>query len=467
MAKKDNFEDLAEHIVELVGGKENIVFFTHCVTRLRFNLKDKGLVKKEEVEKMKGVVGSQWSGEQLQVIIGQNVGEAYRLICRKTGLELQEALEENLDMFPEKKKKITVKGCLSAVCDIISGSLIPFIPVLIGAGMLKVLCLLLSTVGVLDPAGSTYNILSIVGDAGFYFLPVFIGKGAANKFHTNEGMGMLMGLMLVAPSFAALVGEGAAISIFGLPVYAGSYGYMVFPVILCVAVMAPVEKFFKKVIPAFLQVVLVPFATLLVMIPLAFCVLAPVGAVLGTYITSFLMWLYQTTGFVGMAILGALYPFLVITGMHNATTPYWLEAFTKFGYEPIVSPIDCLNNINQGIAAAAVACKTKNRELKSTGFSCAMTAIVAGISEPTLFGVNLKYKKPLICACLGNFVGAGFCGLLKVYCYNVYGTGGMFAIPCYIGPTASNLILYLIGMLIGGAVTFISAYITFHDEEAA
>ena len=461
---KNKFQKLSENIVNYIGSKDNVTYFVHCVTRLRFNLKDKSLSKPEEIEKLPGVLGCQWQGDELQIIIGQDVDDAYRLICKEHGFVMEDAIDEDLDVSVKKeKKKLTMKGAFSAIADIISGSLIPFIPVLIGAGMIKVLCLLLSTFGILDPASSTYNMLSIVGDAGFYFLPVFIGKGAAKKFNTDEGLGMLMGLMLVAPSFIALVDEGASITLFGLPVYAGTYSYMVFPVILCVMIMAPVERFFKKISPSFLRVIMEPFATLLVMIPLAFCVLAPLGAILGTYITAFLMWLYETTGFIGMAVLGALYPFLVITGMHNATTPYWLESFTKFGYEPIVSPIDCLNNINQGLAAAAVACKTKNKELKSTGLSCGCTAIIAGISEPSMFGVNLKYKTPLICVCIGNFFGAGLCGLLQVYCYNVYGTGGMFAIPCYIGPTATNIIFYILAMLLGGAITFIATYITFKD----
>ena len=370
---KNKFQKLSENIVNYIGSKDNVTYFVHCVTRLRFNLKDKSLSKPEEIEKLPGVLGCQWQGDELQIIIGQDVDDAYRLICKEHGFVMEDAIDEDLDVSVKKeKKKLTMKGAFSAIADIISGSLIPFIPVLIGAGMIKVLCLLLSTFGILDPASSTYNMLSIVGDAGFYFLPVFIGKGAAKKFNTDEGLGMLMGLMLVAPSFIALVDEGASITLFGLPVYAGTYSYMVFPVILCVMIMAPVERFFKKISPSFLRVIMEPFATLLVMIPLAFCVLAPLGAILGTYITAFLMWLYETTGFIGMAVLGALYPFLVITGMHNATTPYWLESFTKFGYEPIVSPIDCLNNINQGLAAAAVACKTKNKELKSTGLSCCL-----------------------------------------------------------------------------------------------
>ncbi len=462
----NKYDELVTSVVDLVGGKGNISLFTHCVTRLRFNVKDKGIVKEQKINRMPGVAGTKWTGNQLQIIIGQEVEDVYNMICNTYAFHVEKSIEENLDVAAvSEKRKFSVKGIFTVIADIISGSLIPFIPVLIGAGMIKVLCLLLTTFHVMDAAGSTYNILSIVGDAGFYFLPVFIGKGAAKKFNADEGLGMFMGIMLVAPAFVALVNGGEAITFLGMPVYAGSYGYMVFPVILCCAVMAPIERFFKKHSPEMLRVIIQPFGTILIMIPIAFVVLAPLGAILGTYITSFLMWLYATTGFVGMAILGGLYPFLVITGMHNATTPYWIESFTRMGYEPIISPIDCLNNINQGVAAIATACKSKNALIKSTGFSCGLTALIAGISEPSLFGNNLRYKTPLIGACLGNFIGAGFCGLFQVYCYNVYGTGGLFAIPCYIGPTAMNLILYIVGMAIGAIVTFVFTYIFYKDDK--
>ena len=223
---KNKFQKLSENIVNYIGSKDNVTYFVHCVTRLRFNLKDKSLSKPEEIEKLPGVLGCKWQGDELQIIIGQDVDDAYRLICKEHGFVMEDAIDEDLDVSVKKeKKKLTMKGAFSAIADIISGSLIPFIPVLIGAGMIKVLCLLLSTFGILDPASSTYNMLSIVGDAGFYFLPVFIGKGAAKKFNTDEGLGMLMGLMLVAPSFIALVDEGASITLFGLPVYAGTYSY--------------------------------------------------------------------------------------------------------------------------------------------------------------------------------------------------------------------------------------------------
>ncbi len=468
MSKKAKFEELANSIIGLVGEKENIVLFTHCVTRLRFNVKDKSRVKVKEIEAIKGVIGYQWAGDQLQVIVGQEVDDAYQLICQKAGLMQQNAINEDLDQFniKKEKKKLTISSAFSTIADIISGSLIPFIPVIVGAGMLKVLCLLLSTFGIMDPNSSTYIVLSIVGDASFYFLPVFVAKGAAKKFGADEGLGMLIGLMLVAPAFVGMIDEGIALSFLGIPVYATSYGYLVFPSILCVAVMTPVQKFFRKISPEMFRIIIEPFGTLMVMIPLTFCLLAPLGAIVGAYLTEGILWLYNTTGFVGMAILGVIYPLLVITGMHNATTPFVIESFAKMGFDPLIMPIDCLNNINQGIASVAVGFKTKNKELKSTGFTCGMTAIVGGISEPSLYSINLKFKTPLICACIGNSIGAGICGFMKVYCYTIAGTGGIFAIPCFMGPVASNLLFYIIAMIVGGLVTFVTTYMFYKDEVA-
>ena len=462
--EKKNYEEMSKLILDLVGGKDNITYFTHCVTRLRFNVRDKSRVDVKAINDLSGVMGSQWSGEQLQIIVGQEVNDLYKTICSVSGLTVRASIDENLDTNLTKEK-FTFKRIFALLAEIINESISPFIPVLIGAGMIKVILLLLSTFNLIDVAGTTYQILSIVGDAGFYFLPVFIGKGAAKKFGADEGLGMLMALMLVAPSFVALVDSGTQITFLGIPVYAGYYSYLVFPVILCVAVMAPIQKFFRRISPRLLRSIIEPTCTILVMVPLAFCVLGPLGSYVGTYIANFLIWLYESTGFLGIAILGALYPFLVITGMHNGTTPYWLESFNTLGKEALVSPVDCLNNLDQGVAALAVALKTKNANLKSTGFTAALTAIVGGISEPAMYGVNLKNKTPLICVCIGNFCGAMFCGLMDVACYSIYGTGGLFAVPCYMNPGTNNLLYYVIAMVIAAGVTFVSTFILYKDKD--
>lgn len=174
MAKKEKYEDLANSVIDLVGGKENITFFTHCITRLRFNVKDKSLVKKEAIEQVQGVMGCQWSGEQLQIIIGQAVGDAYQLICKKTGLAQQDAVNENLD---GEKKKFS----FAAILEGITGSIIPLIPIFMATGLIKVLMVLANLVGILPAESSTYLVLGYASDAPLYFMPIFVAYTAAKK----------------------------------------------------------------------------------------------------------------------------------------------------------------------------------------------------------------------------------------------------------------------------------------------
>ncbi len=238
MAKKEKYEELATKVLQLIGGKDNISNFGHCMTRLRFSLKDNSIVDLNEIKKIYGVIGAQWSNEQLQVIIGQSVGDAYKLICAKAGFAAEKAIDENLD----NKKKFS----FGAIVDGISGSLMPLLPALIGAGMLKVIIILGGLFGLLTTKMPTYVVLTFAADAGFYFLPVFLGATAANKFKTNMGLGMLLGAILIHPTMVANVTGKVGMSIFGIPIYGVSYANTIFPVIMAVFVMAYVEKFFQK-----------------------------------------------------------------------------------------------------------------------------------------------------------------------------------------------------------------------------
>lgn len=458
MAKKERYEELANALPSLVGGKENISFFTHCVTRLRFNLKDKSLANLEEIEKLPGAVGVQWSGDQLQVIIGQSVGDAYNLICKKTGLATQEAVDENLD-GPKKKFN------LNTILDAIAGCMTPLIPVLIGAGFFKIVVLLCEMAGILAPGDPTHTILNFVGDAGFYFLPVFAGATAAKKFGANMGLGMLMGAILIHPTFMGAVTGGTPLTIFGLPVYAATYASSIFPIILCVAVMAPIEKVVAKYSPDSIRSITEPFFTILIMLPLALCVLAPAGAFLGTYLTNAILWLYDMTGFLGIAVLSCIFPFVVMTGMHTAFTPYILNAFATAGCDLVLITANVISNLNQGAACAAVAIKAKNKNLKSTAGSCAVTAIVGGVTEPAMFGVTLKLKTPMYGAMIGSFVGAGIAAFGKATAYAFAGSGGIFALPIYLTDNISNLMWMVGGCVVGMIVTFIATLFLYKPEE--
>lgn len=458
MAKKEKYEELAVKVLELVGGKDNISYFGHCMTRLRFELKDKSVVDLSQIQKIEGVVGAQWSNEQLQIIIGQSVGEVYSLVAAKAGLEKEKAIDENLDNG--KKKRFS----FAAIIDGITGSLMPLIPAIIGAGMLKVVIILCELTGLLTAEMPTHAVLSFAADAGFYFLPVFLGATAANKFKANMGLGMLLGAIMIHPTMVANVAGAVSMSIFGVPVYAANYTSTIFPVIMAVFVMSHVEKFFKKIAPDSIKAIVVPLGTILVMLPLTLGLIGPAGAFLGNYLAAAIMWLYNTTGFFGVAVLATVYPLLILTGMHGALFPYMFHSLVTFGFEPIVATANVLSNINQGAAAAAVAFKCKDKATKSTAGSSAITAVFGGVTEPAMFGINMKLKKPLYAAMFGNFCSAAFAGIMKVYMYSLGGSAGILGLAGFVGPTSSNFLFMIISIMIGIVVTFVTTLFLYKGE---
>ncbi|MCD7894941.1 MAG: PTS transporter subunit EIIC [Erysipelotrichaceae bacterium] len=459
MEKKNKYDELVDSIMDLVGGKENISFFTHCVTRLRFNVKDRSLVNIDEIEKIDIVVGTNWAGAQLQIIIGQSVGDAYKLICDKYGFEQEEAIDENLD---DNDKKFNIS--INSIFDAISGCITPLLYVLIGCGMIKVLIILLGLCGI-STDSSTCQILTFVGDAGFYFLPILVGYTAAKKFGANEGLGMVIGAMLIYPSFVSGISGGETYNFLGIPIYAASYANSIFPVIMCVAVMAPIERFIAKHSPDAIRSITESLLTILIMIPITYCVLGPLGAFLSQYLTAFILWLYDTTGFLGVAVLAGIRPLIVMTGMHSALQTYMISMITTAGYEPIMLPTAIINNVNQGVASFAVSLKTKDKDLQSTSRSCAITAVVAGITEPAMYGVNVKMKTPLYASMIGNFIGGAIIGIAKVYAYAFPGSVGMFGLLVCVGPTSMNFIYMIIALVVSVIVTFVGTMVLYKEAE--
>lgn len=459
MAKQERYAALADGIVEQLGGTSNITFFTHCVTRLRFNVKDKSLVNKEAIEALPGALGSQWVGDQYQVIVGQSVGDAYNLIAEKTGLQKQDAVAEDMGDAPKKKFSITM------VFDAISGCIAPLIPVLIGAGFIKIILLLAEQFGLLAAGDPTHTVLTFVGDAGFYFLPVFIGATGARKFGANMGLGMMVGAMLIHPTFVAAVTEGTPLDIVGLPIYSASYASSIVPAILATAVMAPVEKFFARISPDSIRSITEPFFTLLVMAPLTLCVLAPLGSFIGVYLSQAVMWLYGVAGPLAVAVLSCLFPWLVMTGMHSAFLPYIMDAFATVGYESVLLTANIVSNINQGVASLVVSLRSKSTDVKSTAASCAITAIVGGVTEPAMFGISLRYKTPMYGAMIGSFVGALVAAFGGASAYALTGSGGLVGgLPIYLGGGISNVMWMVAGLVAGAVVTFIATWILYKPE---
>lgn len=450
---QDKYAELKKVLIPAIGGKENIVYFQHCTTRLRFNLKDREKADLDKIRNTEKVLGVQWSNQELQVIVGPAVSEVYQAICKENGLEAAAPIDENLD----EKKKITVKGVLTGMMDAVSGSITPLIPMMIGGGMIKVLYMLCNMVGILPESSTTYQILYWLGDAFIYFFPVFLGATSAKKFGANQGIGMLLGALLIYPSFIAAATEGASMTIFGLPVYVTNYSSTVIPIIITTYVLSKVEKLVSKVIPDFLKSCLVPTFSMIIMLPIMLVITAPLGYYIGTYVANAVIWIYETIGFVGVAVLAALLPLMVMTGMHTMMTPYWTTAFASLGCDYFFIPAMIISNLNQATACLAVGLRAKKESIKSTALSCAATAYIAGVTEPAMFGVTLRYKRPLYAAMIGNAVGGIIAGLFKVACYAFPGSGGLFAIVTFVGPD-KNLLWFLVAAAAGMVTTFILTF---------
>lgn len=456
MAKK-NYAELAEKIIQLVGSKENIVNVFHCITRLRFNLKDKDLVNIDELEKQKGVLGVQWAGEQLQIVIGQDVEDVYKEVCAKGSFKIEKAIDENLDA---SKKKFSIASFFQALAD----SVVPVIPILVACGLVQAIVSLGTNFGFLNAEESTYKVLTFVGNAGFYFLPIFLGSTSAKKFGCNPAIGMLLGAILIHPSFIQYVTAGESITIFGLPIYNTSYSSTIFPIILTVFVASYVEKGLKKIAPKSFRTIIVPTLTVLIMTPLSLCLLAPIGAIVGNALTGAIYWIYNNLGLLALPILGAVYPLMVIVGLHTCTGAIIVQLFSTLGYEPLFLPINVVSNFNQGMAALGIAFKTKNNDVKDSAMACGITTVLSGVTEPTLFGTNLKYKTGLYASIIGNAVGLLIFSIFNVVCYN-FSVVGIFAFASFIGGPTTNLIFAIIGIVAGWITTFVLSYIFYKDAD--
>lgn len=449
MKKEEQFSALASEIIEGVGGKENIAYLIHCLTRLRFNVKDKSKVNVEKLNQLTGTVGTQWQGEQFQVIIGQNVADVYKEVCKQADIEVKEQLDVKLDDDMPK-----AKFSMNVIFDGISGTIAPLLPMIIGGGMIKVILMLALQFNLIDASNATYIALSFATESVFYFLPVFIGATGARKFGANMGYGMLLGAILVFPAFVQAVSAGDALSVFGLPILGVSYSSSVFPMIMTTFILARVEKFFTKVSPAVIRSILVPLLTLLVMVPLMLVVIAPLGSIVGTYLSQAIVWLYDTTGFFGVGILSGAFVFLVMTGTHTALAPVLFGLLTTLGFDPLVLFANTLYTLNQGVVTFVVGLKTKEVETRSTAFAATISSFVAGISEPALFGFTLKNRKLLYSSMIGCFCGGLYGGLMGVAVYQLSGSVGFLGTPGFYNGSVGSIIHLFIAIAISFVVTF-------------
>ena len=451
-----NKNELSKEILKLVGGEENIDQVTHCMTRLRFNLNDNNRADKAALQKTEGVMGVMINGGQFQVIIGNDVPVVYNeLVSNMSGSSEKKVSGEKVD----KKKQ----NPLSKLFDFISGIFTPILPAITGAGMIKGIVALLVAAGWMGTDNSTYVILSAIGDGAFYFLPIVLAVSAARKLGSNMYIAAAIGAAILHPTVTTLLGSGDKVTFASLPVVAATYSSSVIPIVIAVWLASYVEKAVDKITHASLKLIIVPTVTLLVIVPLTLIAVGPLGVIIGDGLTGGISWLFENTGLFAGLLLGGTMSLLIITGMHYALIPIMIASITQLGYDYII-PLMMVANFAQAGSALGVSLKTKNSKLKSLSMSTSITAFM-GITEPAMYGVNMRLKKPFTAALIGGAVGGAFLSLFKVKAYVIGGLAGLSGIPMVLGAT---FVYSLIGFAIGAAVAAVVTYILgFEDEPEA
>ena len=439
-----DYRALAETVLKDVGGEENIISFTHCATRLRFNLKDEKKADTEHLKNTNGIMGVVTSGGQYQVVIGSDVSNVYR--------ELN--IIGNFNGESEKSDKKDERSVFIRILDTISGIFTPIIPAITGAGILKAVLALLTLVGWISRESMTYEILTVFADSAFFFLPFLLAYSTAKKFNCSIVVALSIAGILLHPNFTALLRGDTPLEFFRIPVISANYSSSVIPIILSIWFMSFVEPIADKISPKAIKFFTKPLITLVVTGAAAILILGPIGAIVGDGIAMGIGYLNQYARWLVPTIIGVFSPFLVMTGTHYGLIPIGINNIATVGVDTIVGPGMLGSNIAQGGAAFAAALKTKNKGFKQLSTSAGITA-VCGITEPAMYGVNLRLKRPLIPVMIAGGASGLFMGIMSVGRYTT-GSPGLLALPGYIGTEGLTNIMYAV---IGCAIAFVIAFV--------
>lgn len=458
-------QKIAAEILKAVGGKANISNATHCMTRLRLTLKDESLADTEAVKGITGVMGQQFKAGQYQVIIGANADKVYKEFAKISGTE-NESAEDN--PVPVSGKKLSLKSIGAGIMDTLSGSLTPIIPVVLAASIFKMIVAVFGPdmLGILNAESDLYTLFTFVGDAGYYFFPLLLGYTSAKKLGASPVLGIFMGAIMLHPTMVQMAADGTAFTVYGIPCNVQNYSSTLLPIILSVWAMSHVERFFKKIIPDTLKILFVPVLTIAVMLPISLCVFGPAGAFLGKYICALIIAFSNTFGFVGAAVIGALWEFLVMSGMHHVMITQMILVFSETGFDPVVT----LGAASASLAVTGMclgcALALKGKEEKSLSFSYVVAAFLGGVTEPGLYGIGMRYRKPFIGMAAGGFAGGLYAGLMGVKAYAMVPVASFLAMTGYAGGSAMNLVHGIISGVIAVVVAAVVTYVLCREKKA-
>ncbi|MDK8643174.1 beta-glucoside-specific PTS transporter subunit IIABC [Niallia taxi] len=451
-----NYQELAKLIIDKVGGEENVKSLNHCATRLRFNLKDDQKPDEQALKSTSGIMGVVNKGGQYQVIIGSDVGNVYKEITKQT----------NISNEGEETKEEDKRSTFAKVIDTITGIFTPILPAITAAGMLKAVLSVLVVFNVLTTESQSYQVINFMADAAFYFLPILLAASSAQKFKTNMYLAIMVGGILLHPAFVTMVNtvkeSGGSIHLLGLPISAVSYSSSVIPIILSVWFMSYVEPIADKISPKAIKFFSKPLITIFVVGTVSLVVLGPIGYLISDAISKGITTLESVSPWIVPLLVGTFSPLLVATGTHYGLVPIGINNRMTTGYDTVIYPGMLASNVSQGAAAIGVGIKSKDTKIKQLAYSAGLTGLF-GITEPALYGVNLRFKTPLYAAMIGGGVGGLFLGIFRVRNFSG-GSPGLLTLPSYIGDNTLSFFYYAcIGAVISIIVTFIATLILYKD----
>ncbi|MEG0330433.1 MAG: beta-glucoside-specific PTS transporter subunit IIABC [Longicatena sp.] len=465
------YQKLAEEIVENVGGKENVYALTHCITRLRFKLKDENKANDEILKNMEGIVTVMKSGGQYQVVIGNHVADVYDKVNPLLSVQDENVVE------PKKKQKL-----LDGFIDIISGIFQPILGIMAACGMIKGFNTLFVAIGLYTNTCGGYLILNALGDGLFMFLPLFLGYTSAKKFGLKPMLGLVIGAIMCYPAIQnSMLSAGAQplytlfegtmfaspiyIDFFGIPLISMDYTSTVIPVIFVVYFACKCEKLCNKFVPDLVKFFFVPMLTILIALPVGFVLIGPVVTFGSTIIAEVIIGIRNISPMLSGAIVGLTWQILVIFGLHWGFIPVYINNIVTYGFDNVMMPFFACTFATSAVVLA-IFIKTKDKKLKEMCLPNFISGIF-GVTEPAIYGILLPLKKPFIISCIAGGIGGAFYGAFNFRKFMMGGMG-IFEFPAMIAPdgSTSNLMVAFAGVIITMVIAFVMTFILFKDKKA-
>lgn len=449
-----NYNQIAKDILTNVGGTGNVKGLTHCFTRLRFQLKNSNKANKEMIEHLEGVISVVESGGQFQVVLGTKVNQVYDAMVPMISIdETTEISEEKVSIW-------------NRILIAVSAMFTPMVPAIAASGLLKgfltIAKILAAKQGVDITVNQTYTLIMAGTDALFYFMPVILAYTSAKVFKANEFIAMALGGTMCYPSVVALMTGKDVVSMFGVTITKASYASSVIPIIIGVFILSYVQRFLEKVIPEVLKIILVPGLSLLVMLPATFMVFGPIGIYIGNAINFVYTGMMNLSPAICGAFIGGMWCVFVIFGAHRALLPIGINDVAQFGHQNLLAFAGAAN-FSQGGAALGVMLKTRNKDLKTVAASAAISASVCGITEPAIYGCNLRLKRPMIYAIVCGAIGGAIMGIGGVYGES-FANNGILTFATYAAFGMKPFVYYLIGVSVSFFGAMILTYLFGFDE---